>query len=492
MLPIQIGHFPAHIPHEGFDGGNSVEAKTKEISTERFKGNDDFGHVVHKKYFWTFFPSTTEQIFQIVKHANEQRIPIACRGRGHSTFGQAQVESGIVIDLRNFNHVYPVENQKIRAESGATWKKILEFSLPEGLSPPVLTDYLGLSVGGVLSVGGLGGQAHQKGTVADNVVALKILTSNGEIHDCSPTENVELFYHSLATLGQFSIILEATIQLDQAPQLCDSYSLFYDDLSSFLEDQASLIESGMFEYLEGQILHADQLNSIGLKDVLPSKKEWYFMIEAVRYQKSNQAKLYSDPPQSLIFDQTKALGLNDQILEDLVKPVFSMKEEKSFSDFIHRLKQGIQFFKSNNSWYQYHPWVNLFLPGKENTMKIVRELMESITLEDVGGWPILIYPVVKSKFTCPYFKVPEDEIIWVLDILRHAPTQEGAKMLIEKNKILYKKAFEVGGTMYPVGAISLDQNDWKKHFGALWPSFEQLKKEYDPLFLLGKGLNIFQ
>jgi cytokinin dehydrogenase len=194
---------------------------------------------------------------------------------------------------------------------------------------------------------------------------------------------------------------------------------------------------------------------------------WYFMIEAVTYQ--------------------------DKAPLDLEKlhPISAQNENKSYADFIHRMKPGVKFLKSNNSWHQQHPWINLLLPD-EKAFTVVNELIESLTLEDTGGWPVLMYPIDKSKLSCPYFQAPEGDTIWVFAMLRHAQDVQSAEKMIQKNRILYDKVLENGGTMYPIGSIPLSHSDWKKHFGDKWKFFKKTKKEYDPIALLGLGQGIFK
>lgn len=376
------------------------------------------------------------------------------------------------MDLTNFSKVHPSLDDEITVECGARWKDVLRATLQADRTPPVLPDYMGLSVGGLLSAGGLGGQANDSGIMIDNIKRLKVMKMNGEVIDCSASENSEIFYASLGTLGQLSIILEATIKLDLAPKTCQCHSLYYDNLKSFLVDQAYLAKNKSCQYLEGQIVKT------GVNPIMDSfastgaKNDWYFMIEAVIYQ------------------DKKPLNL------EKLHPISTQKEEKSYSDFIHRMKPGVKFLKANKSWHQQHPWINLLLPDK-NAFTLIDDLMESLTLEDTGGWPILMYPLDKSKLSCPYFQVPEGDMIWVFSLLRHAQDAQTGERMIEKNRLLYKKAVENGGTMYPIGSIPLSHADWKTHFGYKssadkWASFKNLKKEHDPLFLLGQGQGIFK
>ncbi|HEV8053135.1 MAG TPA: FAD-binding protein [Parachlamydiaceae bacterium] len=448
-----------------------IESISSEVSKKSFEGNDDFGHIIHKKNIETFYPSTLKELSEYVLMSQQTKIPLVCRGQGHSTFGQAQMASGLVIDLSKFNKVQEPQTDRITIECGAKWKDVLKVCLQSGLTPPVLTDYLGLSVGGVLSVGGISGHTHQHGTVADNVLELKVMTMDRKVHQCSRTENADLFNASLTTLGQFTIILEATIKLVPAPKTCHGHAMFYDDLQTYIEDQTYLVKNKLCDYVEGHIIKLDFDHPINESLSKVTNKEWVYMIEAVQYDKGTTDKPSHD--------------------QGNLRPIFTKENEVPYKDFANRMKPGVKFLKTQGSWHQQHPWINLFLPS-DQVLNVVNDLMKTISPEDTGGWPILMYPINKSALSCEYFQTPESDIIWVLAMLRNSADQQTTDKLIEKNRLLYGEVKKNGGKMYPIGAIPMEYNDWKNHFGNQWKVFKQLKKEADPYYLLGMGQGIFK
>lgn len=440
--------FPREIPHTGFEESSSTDAKTVK-AFKGFKSDDDFGHLKALKARGTFYPSTVEQICTIVNFARANGISLTCRGKGHSTFGQAQSDGGIVLNLRNLCAVSAPEGNRVTVQAGARWKQVVDATLRHGMTPPVLPDYLGLSVGGILSVGGLGGQALHHGTIADNVLELKVVTMDGNITCCSRETNRELFEASLTTLGQFAIIVEATLRLISAPKTCYVYELCYDNFEMFLAAQRHLLKAKACDYLEGFVNH--------LKAP--------FVIEAVGF----------DKPINFPVEATKSSG-----------------EQKAYSEFLHRLKPGITFFKGNGSWQGAHPWINLFLRDDQVQRFVSDWITASDLTQETGRWPILLYPMDRKKLTCPFFQVPDSETVWVFDILRYAGSQERAEELIRRNKNLYTAAKATGATMYPVGSIPLETSDWINHYGDKWAPFQALKAKHDPSYLLGLGQGVFK
>ena len=163
------------------------------------------------------------------------------RGQGHSHSGQALVEGGIVIDSSALNAVRVVSNEALDAEPGALWGEVAKASLDQGLTPPVMVDAMMLTVGGTLSVGGTGETSYRFGAQVDHVLELDVVTGAGELVTCSPERNDELFRMVLAGLGQCGIVVRARLRLIQAPKYVVVRTLTYDDLDTFLADQARLI-----------------------------------------------------------------------------------------------------------------------------------------------------------------------------------------------------------------------------------------------------------
>ena len=71
----------------------------------------------------------------------------------------------MVVDSRTLASIEIVPGEDTRVGSaivggGARWIDVLTAALEHGLSPPVLTDFIELSVGGTLSGGGIGGRTR--------------------------------------------------------------------------------------------------------------------------------------------------------------------------------------------------------------------------------------------------------------------------------------------------------------------------------------------
>ena len=214
----------------------------------------DFGGAVRRMPRAMARARTAEDIVRVVAYANGSRIKVAMRGQGHSLYGQTLIDDGIVIDSSASEcgqiHIRRYTRCSRPARCGATSPKL---ALAQGRLPPVMPDAMMLSVGGTLSVGGMGEAGFRYGAQVDHVLALDVVTGTGQLVTCSATHEPELFHMTLAGLGQCGIIVRARLRLAPAPTFIVTHALTYSDLPTFLADQARLADSGAPDLLNGRL-----------------------------------------------------------------------------------------------------------------------------------------------------------------------------------------------------------------------------------------------
>jgi cytokinin dehydrogenase len=130
-----------------------------------------------------------------------------------------------VLYMTAMSTIRQVQSERIVVDAGATWRAVLEVTLAHGLTPPVLTNYLDLSIGGTLAVGGIGGTTFRHGMQTDNVLELNVVTGDGRELTCSARASADLFDAVRAGLGQCGVITQATLRLMRAPERVRRYHL---------------------------------------------------------------------------------------------------------------------------------------------------------------------------------------------------------------------------------------------------------------------------
>ena len=212
---------------------------------------DDFGHLVHRQPKAVLRPGSVNDVVKLVTFARRNNIQVAARGQAHSTQGQAQVEAGVVVDMATLATVHEINATNALVDGGTRWLDLLAQTIPQGLTPPILVDFLELTVGGTLSLGGIGSQAFRHGPQVENVLELQVVTGEGELVTCSRADNAALFDAARAGLGQFGLIVRARVQLMTAPPNARLYHAFYSSLPAFLSDLEKLIDEGRFDAVQG-------------------------------------------------------------------------------------------------------------------------------------------------------------------------------------------------------------------------------------------------
>ncbi|MFD2420699.1 FAD-binding protein [Amycolatopsis pigmentata] len=419
---------------------------------------EDFGHVVADRPRAVLRPGSAADIATVLRFASEQGIPVVPRGQGHSTYGQAQARDGIVIDMSALDRVSHPSEDHVIVEAGATWADVLRTTLRQGLTPPVLTDYLGLSVGGTLSVGGLGGTSHRYGAQTDTVLALDAVTADGRTRSCSPTESPELFRSLLAGLGQCGVITRATLRLVPAPARVRRYKLFYRDIDLLTASQRVLMREGRFDHLQGQIL--------------PGPQGFRFMLDAATY--------YTPPAAPDDRELTADAGH---------EPGSEEIEDLSYWDFADRLSDGEAELRRLGAWTHPHPWANLLLPNT-TTDDFLARILTGLTPDDLGAAGlVLVYPLLTRRLATPLLRTPAETITFLVAALRFPPPDPATvRRMIADNRSWYEQARELGGVSYPIGTIPFTGDDWRHHHGAGHPAFLELVDRFDPARILGSGL----
>lgn len=417
---------------------------------------DDFGHIVSRRPAAVLRPRSVDDVVAIVRLARERGLPVAARGQGHSTFGQAQAAGGIVVDMASLAGIGELEGDSVFVGAGIRWLDLVRHTIPRGLVPPTLTGYLGLSVGGTLSVGGIGAAALRNGTQADNVLELEVVTGAGELVRCSPRQTPELFDACRGGLGQLGIITGARLALVAAPPRVRSYTVAYPTAEALLADQTSLATSGRFDHVSSMMMTGDD-------------GRWMHVLDVAEHLGDDGQ---AEPEERLA-------GLS-------FEPGTLVVEDRSLLAFAERTEAYVESTKQAGLWSLPHPWFDVFLPASE-AASFTAWVLSELGPAELGGGVLLFFPLARSRCRAPFVRLPDAEDVVLFDWLANAQPPERALALVETNRRLYREALSRGGTLYPIGAMPMARADWVRHLGPEWARFEAAMRRFDPDGLLAPG-----
>lgn len=374
----------------------------------------DYGDTVHDRPTAVLRPANAADISTVIKHAGEYNLAVVPRGQGHSTSGQAQAPDGIVVDMTGLSTIHEVGPDRVVVDAGARWSDVLRATLPHGLTPPVLTDYLELTVGGTLSVGGLGGASHHHGAQTDNVLSLDVVTPTGDVVTCSPSTNRAVFHAVRAGRGRNGVITRATLRLVRAPETVAWHKLHYDTIGQLIADQLRLVTAGTFDYVEGQLKIRDGQHVAEL--------------EAVTFTGTSSGR-------------GDLNGLSFREAETQVA---------TYWEFVDRLAPGEPVLREVGLWDSPHPWCNLLVPSAaaEDLLHQADRELGAELYSDFGL--VLAYPLRADRITTPLLRLPEDDLVFLIAALRYAPaaSPEIVAAMHDANDRLISKVLAAGGTLY--------------------------------------------
>ncbi len=138
-------------------------------------------------------PSTDAELAAVVKGAAARGRRVKVVGSGHS-FTACALTDGVQIVLDRYNTVTAVdtENLQVTAQAGTTIADLNKLLWGYGMAMPNLGDIAYQTISGAISTATHGTGAKKTG-IAGQVIALDIVSGDGSIVSCSPTEEKEIF-----------------------------------------------------------------------------------------------------------------------------------------------------------------------------------------------------------------------------------------------------------------------------------------------------------
>jgi cytokinin dehydrogenase len=423
----------------------AVDGQLRVDEQSRAAAADDFGHIVRRSPSAVLLPASAHDVAAAVRWTAGQGLRFAAQGRRHSVFGRSQVADGVVADMTRLRTVHPVEDDRVVLDAGATWREVLAATLPRGLVPPVLPDYLDLTVGGTLAVGGVGAMTSRFGVVSDNVLEMQVVTGRAELVTCSPHTEPDLFDAARAGLGQVGVVTRATLALVPAPRIMRRSLLTYPDLRAMVAAQRRLAGDDRFAAVQGAVL-PDPTGG------------WTFRLETV-------AELAGPPDADAL----------------------------PYLEYLDRLAPLERALRGNGQWSFPHPWLMTFV-GNAHVEEVVGAELARLTPADLGPFgQVALSAFRRRSVTTPLLRLPPDELCYAFNLVRIPPTDDPTEVdrMLSANRSVYERVRAAEGVVYPVSALSMSRDDWRVHYGPAFDRFGRAKRRYDPDFVLTPGYDVF-
>lgn len=158
-------------------------------------------------------------VISAVQFARRQDLTVAVRAGGHDVSGHGVCDDGLVIDLSLMKGIQVDPERRVaRAEAGLTSGEFLRATQPFGLAIPTgVFSTVGLS--GLTLGGGIGWLSSRYGLTIDNLLAVELVTADGNLLTASATEYPDLFWAVRGGGGNFGVVTALTFRLHPLAQV---------------------------------------------------------------------------------------------------------------------------------------------------------------------------------------------------------------------------------------------------------------------------------
>ncbi|MCP5464362.1 MAG: FAD-binding oxidoreductase [Deltaproteobacteria bacterium] len=198
------------------------------------------------------WPSTTEQISQLIRSAKKHQVAITPFSGGSGVCGGAiSYSGGMTLDLKNLNRVLRLDSERLFIDvqtgiSGLQLEKQLQrqgYTL--GHFP---SSILSACLGGYLAARSAGQLSSKYGKIEDMVIDLEFIDGLGRLHqtaDAKLSRYLDLTQAIIGSEGTLGIITKARLKIFPYPQDRSYTSFTFKNLSYGLEAMRRIMQTGI-------------------------------------------------------------------------------------------------------------------------------------------------------------------------------------------------------------------------------------------------------
>lgn len=198
-------------------------------------------------------PDTIEQVQAILRLCHQQQVPVVARGAGTGLSGGALPHTeGVLLSLAKFNRILNIDpvQRTARVQPGvrnlAISEQASEFDLFYAPDP---SSQIACSIGGNVAENSGGVHCLKYGLTVHNVMALTVVTIEGELIEIGSEALDSPGYDILAVMhgseGMLGVIVDITVRLLPKPPSSQVMLIVFDDVATASNAVAGIIAQGI-------------------------------------------------------------------------------------------------------------------------------------------------------------------------------------------------------------------------------------------------------
>jgi glycolate oxidase len=233
-------------------GSKSVFHETGDLLVYEYDGSVD-GAVETARPSAVVLPTTTNQVAEIVRLANEAGLPIVPRGAGTGLSGGAVAQTGgIVIALTRMDRIVQVdrENGTALVEPGVINLELSETTMRDGyFFAPDPSSQRACTIGGNVAENSGGPHCLKYGVTSNHILGLEVVLPDGRTVWMGGNKGAATGYDLTGAMvgseGLLGIVTKALVRLTPAPEAVTVMLAAFGDVESASAAVSSVIGAGI-------------------------------------------------------------------------------------------------------------------------------------------------------------------------------------------------------------------------------------------------------
>ena len=214
------------------------------------------------------FPSSTEEVAEVMRICCEECVPVTVRGAGTGLVGGCvPLCGGLVLSTERMNSIlaYDMNNLTVTIQPGVLLRDLAADALAHGLMYPPDPGEKTSTVGGNVSTNAGGMRAVKYGVTRDYVLAMTVVLPSGEVLKlgkavCKTSSGYSLLHLMIGSEGTLGVITELTLKLIPKPIMDVSLLLPFEEISAAIASVPAIklanLEPQSIEFMERDIVES--------------------------------------------------------------------------------------------------------------------------------------------------------------------------------------------------------------------------------------------
>ena len=214
------------------------------------------------------FPSSTEEVAEVMRICCEECVPVTVRGAGTGLVGGCvPLCGGLVLSTERMNSIlaYDMNNLTVTIQPGVLLRDLAADALAHGLMYPPDPGEKTSTVGGNVSTNAGGMRAVKYGVTRDYVLAMTVVLPSGEVLKlgkavCKTSSGYSLLHLMIGSEGTLGVITELTPKLIPKPIMDVSLLLPFEEISAAIASVPAIklanLEPQSIEFMERDIVES--------------------------------------------------------------------------------------------------------------------------------------------------------------------------------------------------------------------------------------------